>query len=189
MRTRAPIVTSLSIADPRPTTLLAPSTARSRTNAWSPTIAPSPSDAPANTIAPAHTTAPGASTSGGGASRGALEWAASFGGLPSTTRSWITQPAPTCVPGWITTYAPSWTSSGSSTPSPRISPGARSDGCTLLPSARVEPPLQAFQHPHDAQAAGAVGERLAAFADALDEVLALDPQRLPVTDPWAPDVT
>src|SRR3954463_16020729 len=151
-------------------------------------MAPSPSDAPASTIAPAHTTAPGESTSGGGASRGALEGAASFGGLPSTARSWITHPAPTRVPGWITTYAPSWTSSGSSTPSPRISPGARSDGCTLLPSARVQPPLQPFQHPHHAQAAGAVGEWLPAFADALDEVLALDPQRLAVRDLRAPDV-
>ena len=103
MRTRAAMTTSLSTADPRPTTLAGPSTARSRTNAWSPTIAPSPSAAPAKTIAPAHTTAPGESTSGGGASRGALECLASFGGLPSTTPSWITQPAPMTVSGWITT--------------------------------------------------------------------------------------
>src|SRR3954453_22997686 len=182
------MLTSLSIAVPRPTTLPAPITARSRTKAWSPTITSSPSSAPANTIAEQHTTAPRPSTSGAGASRGALEWRASLGGLPSTAWSWITQPSLTIVPGWITTCAPICTPSPSRTPSPRSRPGGRSEGCTLRPSGRGEALLQALEHAHDAQPALAVGERGAAFAHALDEVLALDPQRLAVRDPRAPHV-
>ena len=58
------------------------------------------------------TTAPRPSTSGAGASRGALEWRASFGGLPRTAWSWITQPSPTTVPAWMTTCAPIWTAAG-----------------------------------------------------------------------------
>src|SRR6185436_18730732 len=61
-------------------------------------------------------------------------------------------------------------------------------GCTLLPPGRVQPPLEAFEDAHDTQPAGAVGERLPPLADALDEVLALDPQRLAVGDLRAPDV-
>src|SRR3954447_4572432 len=182
------MLTSLSTAVPRPITLPVPTTARSRTKAWSPTITSSPSSAPANTIAEQHTTAPRPSTSGAGASPAALEWRASFGGLPSTAWSWITQPSLTIVPGWITTCAPICTPSPSRTPSPRSRPGARSEGCTLRPSGRVEALLQALEHAHDAQPALAVGERSAALAHAFDEVLALDPQRLAVRDPRAPDV-
>ena len=45
------------------------------------------------------------------------------------------------------------------------------------PSA-VQRALQLLEHAHDAQPAVAVGARCGAGADALDEVLALDPQRL-----------
>src|SRR5215210_241070 len=100
----------------------------------------------------------------------------------------MTQPSLTMVPAWITTCMPICTPSPSRTPSPSIRPGARSDGRTLLPPGRVELRLQPRQHPHDAQPALPVGERRAALADALEEVLALDPQRLPVGDPRAPDV-
>src|SRR5215210_2606924 len=182
------MLTSLSTAVPRPMTLPGPISARSRTKAWSPTITPSPSSAPANTIAAQQTTAPAPSTSGAGASRGALEWRASLGGLPSTAWSWITQPSPTTVPGWTTTWAPICTPSPSRTPSPRSSPGARSEGCTLRPPRRVEPLLQPLEDAHHAHAALAVGERRAALAHALDEVLALDPQRLAARDPGTPDV-
>src|SRR3954454_19683335 len=92
------------------------------------------------------------------------------------------------VPGWMTTWAPIWIPSPSRTPSPSSRAGARSEGCTLRPPRRVEALLQPFEHPHHAQAALAVGERRAALAHALDEVLALDPQRLAVRDPRAPDV-
>src|SRR4051794_4338400 len=92
------------------------------------------------------------------------------------------------VPGWMTTWAPIWIPSPSRTPSPSSRPGARSEGCTLRPSRRVEALLQPLQHPHHAQAALAVGQRRAALAHALDEVLAFDPQRLAVRDPGAPDV-
>src|SRR3954447_8181583 len=182
------MLTSLSTAVPRPITLPVPTTARSRTKAWSPTIASSPSSAPANTIAPQQTTAPRPSTSGAGASRGALEWRASFGGLPSTAWSWITQPSLTIVPAWMTTCTPIWRPWPSRTRSPRNSPGASSDGCTLLPPRRVEARLQPLQHPHDPQPALPVRQRRAAFADARDEVLALDPQRLARRDARAPDV-
>src|SRR4051795_6957033 len=182
------MLTSLSIAVPRPITVPAPITARSRTKAWSPTMTSSPSSAPANTIAVQHTTAPRPSTSGAGASRGALEWRASLGGLPSTTWSWIRQPSLMTVPGWMTTWAPIWTPSPRRTPSPSSRPGARSEGRTLGPSRRVEALLQPLQDPHHAQPALAVRERRAALAHALDEVLALDPQRLAVGDPRAPDV-
>src|SRR5215210_17930 len=188
MRTRARISMSLSMALPRPTTLPAPMIARSRTKAWSPTITSSASSAPAKTTAPQHTTAPRPSTSGAGASRGALECFASLGGLPSTALSWITQPSLTTVPGWMTTCMPICTPSPSRTRSPRISPGARSEGGTLLPPRRVEPRLEPFEHAHDPEPALAVGERRAALAHALDEVLALDPQGLAVRDPRAPDV-
>ncbi len=42
----------------------------------------------------------------------------------------------------------------------------------------LERALQPLEHPHDAQPAVAVRARRGAGADALDEVLALDPQRL-----------
>src|SRR4051794_14801895 len=148
----------------------------------------SPSSAPAKTIAAQHTTAPRPSTSGAGASRGALEWRASLGGLPSTAWSWITQPSLITVPGWMTTCAPTWTPSPRRTPSPSSRPGARSEGCTLRPARRVQALLQPLEHTYDAQAALAVGERRTALAHALDEVLAFDPQRLAVRDSRAPDI-
>src|SRR3712207_4901637 len=151
-------------------------------------MAPSPIRAPASTIARQHTTAPEPRTSGSGASRGADECRESFGGLPSTAPSWISQPSPTTVPGWITTWAPIRTSSPSWTPSPRTRPGARSDSRILVPSRLVQRSLQPLQHAHDAQPGVAVRARPAGLAQALDEVLALQPQRLAVADRRAPDV-
>ncbi len=69
--------------------------------------------APASTTAPAPTITRGPSSSGGGASFGAEERADSFGGLPSTTWSPISQPSPITVPAWMTTWLPSRTPSPS----------------------------------------------------------------------------
>src|SRR3954449_5102610 len=88
----------------------------------------------------------------------------------------------------MTTWQPSETPSPSRTPSPSTSPGARSDGRTRLSPAHVEALLQRLEHPHDPQAAQPVRQRRAALADAVDEVLALDPQRLAVGYARTPDV-
>src|SRR4051812_16249867 len=58
-----------------------------------------------------------------------------------------------------------------------------------LPPCRVQVPLQSGQDPHDPQPCRPVGARGLTVADALDEVLALDPQRLAVRDPGAVDVS
>src|SRR5436190_10508565 len=186
MRTRAPIVTSLSTAEPRPTTEPSPITARSRTCAWSPTIAPAPTRAPATTTAPAQIVAPGPITAGSGASRAAVERLPSANGLPMTTPSWILAPAPIRVPAWITTLPPTSTSSGSSTSSPRSIPGAQSDWCNTR--ALLERALERLQHPDDPQAALGAGARLGAVEHAIHEVTALDPERLLVRDPRTVDV-
>ena len=52
----------------------------------------------------------------------------------------------------------------------------------------LERALELLEHADDAQPAGAVRARPRAGADALDEVLALDPQRLGVGDPRREDV-
>src|SRR4051794_9826916 len=177
--------TSLSTAEPRPMTVPAPTTDRSRTNAWSPTMLPEPIVAPARTTAPAQTTAPSASRSGGGGSCEALDVGASFGGLPRTAPSCTVTPSPSTVPAWMTTWAPSVTLSGSVTPSPRTRPGAWSDGCT---AALVQRVLGRLEHAHHPQAAVPVRARRPPGADALQEVLALDAQGLAIGDPRAPDV-
>ena len=88
-----------------------PIVTRSRTKAWSPTITPAPSDAPAKTIAWQQITDPVADHQRRQqASEAAVEERASFGGLPSTAPSWISQPAPITVPAWITAWAPIRTS-------------------------------------------------------------------------------
>src|SRR4051794_4105844 len=151
MRTRAPIVTSLSTALPRPTTVPSPRTARSRTKAWSPTIAPAPSRAPARTTALQQTTAPSPTSSGAGASRGALEWRASLGGLPSTAPSWSSQPAPTCVPGWTITWPPIRVSGPIRAPAPITENGpiATPSATTALSSTTTgkSPPTLTAGHP------------------------------------------
>src|SRR3954449_550373 len=87
----------------------------------------------------------------------------------------------------MTTFAPISTSSGSSTPSPSSSPGARSDRwSTRTPVERL---LEALQHAHYAQPAASIGHRGLAVAHAVSEVAALDPQRLFVRHTRAPDVT
>src|SRR5215210_5862435 len=81
----------------------------------------------------------------------------------------------------MTTWPPMSASSGSSTPSPSSSPGARSDSRS---SARVDiralrqRTLQVLQHAHHAQSGLAAGARLGPVPDALEEVPALDPEGL-----------
>src|SRR4051794_31210932 len=142
--------------------------------------------APATTTAPAPTVAPSPTTSGGGSSRAAREPRPSATGFPSTAPSWIFTPAPIVVPAWITTFAPMSTSCGRITSSASASPGARSDARSTR--ALLERPLELLQHAHHAQAALRAGTRRSAVADALDEVRALEPQRLVVADRGAPDV-
>src|SRR5919201_722198 len=183
MRTRAPIVTSLSTAEPRPTTESSPTFARSRTWAWSPTIAPAPTRAPATTTAPAQIVAPGPITAACGASRLAVDRLPSASGLPITTPSWIRTPAPTAVPAWITTLPPISASHGISTPSPSSSPGARSDGRNT--GAFLERALERLEHPHHAQPALGAGARLGAVPEPVDEVAAPDPPGLLGGEPRA----
>src|SRR4051812_31803429 len=138
--------------------------------------------------APAQITAPSPTTSGSksAAERAARERAPNAGGLPSTAPSCTTTPAPSTTPEWITTFPPSTTSSGSPTSEPSSSPGARSDGCSTR--ALLERALKRVEHPHDPQSRGAVGARPRPRHDALDEVPALDRERLLVRDPGAAPV-
>ena len=112
--------------------------------------------------------------------RSAFERAPNAGGLPSTAPSCTVTPAPSAVPAWITTLPPIQALSGSVTPSPSKSPGARSD-CRST-RALLERALERLQHAHHAQAALAARARLPTIGDALDEMTALDPQRLLVGD-------
>src|SRR6185295_5668055 len=57
-----------------------------------------------------------------------------------------------------------------------------------LPPGRVQVLLERRKHPDHPQARRAVRTRRRPGADALDEMLALDPQRLAVGDPRAVDV-
>src|SRR5205807_1826541 len=90
-------------------------------------------------------------------------------------------------PSWITTLPPRTTLSGRETPSPSSSPAPRSDGRSTR--ALLERALQRLEHPHDAHAGLDAGARLAALADAVDEVAALDAQRLLVRHARAPHVS
>src|SRR6476661_4427494 len=155
-------------------------------------MAPAPRRAPANTTAPQHTTAPSPTSSGGGGSVLAVECLASFGALPNTAWSCTSTPAPSTVPGWITACAPIRVPSPSTAPSPITANGPRttpapsdtpsptnaSAGDTLLPPRRVQRLLQRLQHPDHAQARRPVGARRGTRAQALDEVRALESQRL-----------
>src|SRR4051794_23058068 len=145
--------------------------------------------APATSTAPAQITAPSPTTSGSKSEddeRAAREPAPNAGGLPSSAPSCTTTPAPSTTPEWITTFPPSTTSSGSETPSPSSSPGARSDGCSTR--ALLERALKRVEHPHDPQPRGAVGARARPRHHALDEVPALDRERLLVRDARAAHV-
>src|SRR5918999_1545388 len=168
--------TSFSTEAPRPTTVSAPSTARSRTCAWSATTHPSPSRAPASTTAAEPTFTASPSTAGGGSSRDEVERAPSDGGLPITQPSPSRAPGPIAVPACTTTLPPTSASPGSSTPSPSNRPGARSDGCSTR--ALLQRPLERLEHPHDAEPRLAARARLAAVLDSLHEVPALDGERL-----------
>src|SRR3954468_12023072 len=147
-------------------------------------ITRSPMRAPANTTAPLQTVTFSPSSSGGGAGlpAAALE-RASLGTLPSTTLSSITQPAPMIVPPWTTTFSPKVTPSPMTTPSPSAGSPMRD-----LATGQLELVLQALEHTHDAQPAGAVGHRRGAVGDAVQEVLALQAQRLGLGDAGRPDV-
>src|SRR4051812_3973203 len=169
-------------------TVPSPITLRSRTKDWSPRMTSSPIRAPASTTAPAQTAEPAPMTSGGGASFAAEDVRASFGGLPTTAPSWITQSSPMTVPGWMTTCAPTLTESGSTTSAPMTSPGARSDNRMALPPAAAQRRLRELEDPDDAQPVMAVRARRRPGADRVEEVLALQAQRLTVVDARAPDV-
>src|SRR5918999_2791038 len=171
-----PIRTSFSTEAPRPTTLSAPISLRSRTCAWSATTHLSPMRAPASTTAAAPTVTASPSTAGGGCSRDEVERAPSDGGLPSTQPSPSREPGPIAVPACTTTFPPITASSGSSTPPPSSRPGARSDGCSTR--ALLQRPLERLEHPHHAQARLPARARLAAVRNPLHEVAALDEQRL-----------
>src|SRR5438067_6004920 len=186
MRMRAPITTSLSTAEPRPTALSAPTAARSRTCAWSPTNAPAPIVAPATTTAPAAIVAPSPMTVASGSRSCACDRRPSTSALPTTAPAWMRTPPPTRTPAWITTLAPSSTSSGSATPRPSRRPGARSDGCSTR--GLFERSLQALEDADDAQPAGGARQRLDSLAHAIGEVAALDAQRLLGRHLRAPDV-
>src|SRR5215211_9098886 len=86
----------------------------------------------------------------------------------------------------MTTLPPISTSSGSSTSSPTSSPGAQSDSCSTR--ALLERALQRLEHAHHPQARLGAGARLGAVPDAVDEVPALDQERLLVRDAGAVDV-
>src|SRR5438105_4506474 len=132
-------------------------------------------------MAPQHTVTPSSSTSGPSSAPAALEPARSRGRLPSTAPGSTTHPAASSTASWIT--APGATSTSSaSLAGPATNAPAEISGGTDPASLRggVERLLQAFEHPHDAQPAFAVGSRPATLDDALHEVLALDAQRLDV---------
>ena len=97
---------------------------------------------------------PAPSTSGARRARAARSsGAASFGGLPSTARSWISQPSPITVPGWIDDVGAEADALAELARRRRgAGPAPRSDGCTLLPPRRVEPRLEPLEHAHHAQA-------------------------------------
>src|SRR4051794_27542878 len=170
-------------------TVPSPITLRSRTKDWSPRMTSSPIRAPASTTAPAQPAEPAPMTSGGGASFAADDVRASFGGLPTTAPSWMTQSSPITVPAWMTTWAPTLTESGSTTSSPRTRPGARSDHRMPFPPAAVQRRLRELEDPHDAQPVVAVGARWRARPHGVEEVLALQAQRLAVVHAGTPDVT
>src|SRR5690349_20375984 len=91
----------------------------------------------------------------------------------------------------MTTFPPSSTSSGSETPSPSSSPGARPEAwSSALGDKRAlrQRALQVRQHAHDAEPRLGACSRLRPVADALEEVPALDPQGLLVRHPRRVDV-
>src|SRR4051812_1173115 len=183
MRTRGPMSTSLSTADPRPITVPSPTRARSRTWHWSPRIAPGPTLAPCTSTAPAQTVAPSPTSAAGGVSRGAVERGPRASGLPTTAASWIRTRSPITVPPWITTLPPISTLSGTRAPSPSSRPGARSDGRSTR--GLLKRLLEGLEHPHHSQSRLRPGAGGGPVADALHEVAGLDPEGLLVRDPRA----
>src|SRR5512133_3260005 len=101
-------------------------------------------------------------------------WAGSSGAWPGGSSS--AQLAPS------TATATSSNVSGRGT-GRRLVAGTGRQGCAIDQGA-----LKLLEHPHHAQAALAVGARDRAVAHAVDEVAALQPQRLVVGDDRAPDV-
>src|SRR5689334_22753352 len=152
MRVPAPTVVSFSISEPRPRMQSSPSWTRSRRHDWSPRMQRAPICEPAKTIAPVETTVPSPITVGGSGSRFAVERAPSDGCLPTTAYSRMRTSSPSTVPGW--TIAVGWI------------------------SATFEGVGEHLERAHDARAvAGDLGAIVLAV-DELEEVLALESQRL-----------
>src|SRR5437588_2525458 len=171
-------------------------------------IARRPIDAPAYTTAPQQTVTSCSSTSDLISPPAALDPGRRRGRLPSTAPSSITQRSPTSVPLWMTAAAPitvpapirapSWITvpcpieTESSTTAPGSTYALSATTKLGLPPERrrlLERTLQRLENADDPQATLAVGARLLAAADAFQEVLALQPQRLDVRDPGAEDVS
>src|SRR3954452_22211722 len=129
---------------------------------------------------------------------------ANRGTLPSTAFISTTDASPIRVPSSTTTFGPNstpsprWTSSpmhsaralfaGRSIPLPLVGNESGPDAGHADTPGLVERLLEPLEHAHDPQAALAVRQRPATLAHAVDEVLALEAQRLVVGHPWRPDV-
>ena len=173
---------------PRPTTLPSPIAARSRTWAWSPTTAPAPIRAPATTTAPAQTRRPGRRSrrrrrlARGARARAERERLAEH--APSWTAP---RRRPPCRCGSRRSPPSSTSSRRAPRPRPSSRPGARSDGSQHASSPRATAAAPRARARRAARSGPRA--RLARLSrDALDEVAALDPQRLLVRDPRAHDV-
>src|SRR5664279_6533719 len=102
------------------------------------------------------------------------------------------QPSPISVSSWTTTLAPKTTPAPTLTLAPSNRLGASPEGCraTALPDRKVggadrlaavaQRAFHGLEHAHDVEPVAPVGQRPAAVAHALDEVLDLEPERLVV---------
>src|SRR5579875_773962 len=183
--TSGPSSSPLAALDPGRSRGRLPSTTSSSTTAPSPTTTPGCTTLPAPTLAPAPMRAPAWITAPG----------------PSLT------PEPSSAPGSTVACAeiPPATARPPPPLGPRLAqrPGRgrgvrrgrgrrvrRGRGRRVRPGRGrgVQRALQALEHPDHPQPALSVGAGLPALAHALDEVLALDPQRLEIGDPGREDV-
>src|SRR6478752_1593943 len=151
MRVPAPTVVSFSISEPRPRMQSSASSTRSRMQDWSPTMQRAPMREPAKTIAPVEIMVPSPTTVAGNGSRFAVELAPSDGCLPTTAFSSTRTPSPSTVPGC--TVAVGWTSA-------------------------IERGRQHLERTHDARTVARDLLAVSLAADELEEVRALQPERL-----------
>ena len=184
--TRAPIVTSLSTALPRPTTVAG---ADHGALAHVGLVA---DDRAVADHAPAHEHARRKTSRRRRSERRGRPRDAASGGqarrLAEQAPSSITAAVADHGAGVDHDVAADPTPSPSTTPSPRPGRAARSRRRQHGRATRrrdSSSDAAGLEHAHDAQAALAVGARRAALAHAVDEVLALEPQRLVVGDPRA----